>query len=185
VRDRLAPGQPVTGVVHLVEHHQGALGAGACLVDGWARGDLRVRRDVALQVGADRPDAVRQRGVQADAEGERRLGPLGAQVVGGADDHHSIHDPRGEQLGGQRQREGGLAGARCRGDEEVLAAPCAVGLQRLALPGAQRPARGRSGQGGGGHEGVESREGQRVADGAVTKSISISTERRTGTSRSA
>ena len=100
--------------------------------------DLRVRRDVALDVGAHRTDGVRQRRVEPQPGPGGRLGPLRAQVVGRADDDDPVDGPVGEQRRRQRQREGRLARAGRRGDEEVLRGRPRGRPRAPALPGAQR-----------------------------------------------
>jgi len=105
-------------------------------VDGRSGGDLGVGRHVAEDVGPQ-PAGVGQGRVQQDAGVEGGLRPLGAQVVGGRDHDHPVDLPALDQLGGETEREGGLARAGRRGDEEVPACCRAVGSQRLDLPGAK------------------------------------------------
>ena len=180
--DGLAPGQPVAGMVDLVEDHERAAGVlGATAVHSRSHRHLGVGRDVADDVG---PQSVRvgERRVQQDAGGERRLRPLGAQVVGRSDHDDPVDLTPLEQLGGQAQREGRLAGARRRGDQEVATGRVAVGLQRFDLPGAQPTTGRRDGRGGRCRHCCSRGQGGSTA---ATKSISISTDRRMGTSRSA
>jgi len=61
---------------------------------------------------------------------------LGAQVVGRADDNDPPDHATGEQTLRQLEREGRLAGARGRRDEEVAGAGGLVLLERGSLPGA-------------------------------------------------
>ena len=115
----LAPRQRVAGVVDLVEDHQGLEPLGAD-----AEGE-RVRRDA----GVGHRDAEVVLGGLALARGVRRvdrdpgpargLGPLVLQVLGRRHDRDPVDQPAAEQLGGHRQRERRLAGARRRDREEV------------------------------------------------------------------
>ena len=132
----LAPGQPVTGVVDLVEHDQRALPAAAGRVDRRPAGDLGVGGDVAVRAGRDRALRVRHLRVEHHPGGARRVGPLRPQVVGRAHHHHPVDRPaRRSSRPRDRQREGRLAGARRRGQQEVPArAGVVVGRQRLPLP---------------------------------------------------
>ena len=137
--DRVAPGQPVTRMVHFVQDHQAAPRGGARRMQRRLGRHLCVGRHVPAQVGAHRPDGVGEGGVQVDSGGGRSIGPLRAQVVGGADDDHPIDRSAGQQPVCDGQRQGGLAGSRSRGDEEVT--PRVLGVVRRqggALPGAQR-----------------------------------------------
>ena len=90
--DRVAPGQRVAAVVHLVEDHQRRRGLGpraraarAC----WppARRSPRRRRTRARA----RPCALLKLRVERDADPRGRVGPLPLEVLGGRDDGHAPH----------------------------------------------------------------------------------------------
>jgi hypothetical protein len=133
----VAPRAGVTGVVHLVEDHQGAAVVRARAVQ------QRVGRHA--RVGDGDAPVVRRRGsrgvaelrVDRDADPRRRLRPLVLEVLGGGDDGDRVDHPVVQQFRGDPQRERGLARAR-RGDgEEVLRCRREVPGECAALPGAQ------------------------------------------------
>ena len=128
-------------MVHLVEDDQRLDRGRAGGVQHRLAGDLRVGGDVALGAGAHRADGVGQARVQHDARGVGGVGPLQAQVVGRADDDDAGDLAPGEQPRGQRQGEGGLAGAGRRGDQEVLGGLLLVLGERGLLPRSERSAR--------------------------------------------
>ena len=79
---------------------------------GVGHGDAdEVLRGLALAGGVRRVDR--------DAGPRGGLGPLELEVLGRRDDGDPVDDPAAEQLGGDRQRERRLAGARRRDGEEV------------------------------------------------------------------
>ena len=137
--DGVAPGLVVAAVVDLVEDDQGALGPGAALVHRRPRGDLGVGdRHPVVVAGGDR-GGVGEARVEVDADPTGRVGPLGLEVLGRGDHGHAGDLPLRQQLGGDPQGEGGLAGARGGDREEVAPVLAEVALQGLGLPGAQRP----------------------------------------------
>ena len=119
LRDRVAPAQRVPAVVHLVEDDQRAAGLGAVAVQRRQRGHLGVGDGDAEEVPARRAHPVAVLGVQRDPHLVRGLGPLPLEVLGGRD-HRDRGDLAGvEQLAGDLQREGRLAGAGGGDREEV------------------------------------------------------------------
>ncbi len=135
---RVAPGQRIPGVVHLVQDHQGAPVVGARPVQHRVGGHLRVGDRHAAEVAGDRAGAVAERRVQRDAVALRRGGPLRLQVLGGGDDGDRLHGVVGDQFGRHPQRERGLAGARGGHREEVGRAAGQVAGERAPLPHPQR-----------------------------------------------
>jgi hypothetical protein len=134
---RVAPGQRVTSVVHLVEDDQGALRLGARGVQRRLRRDLRVRQGHAVVPGAVAPLAVAEVRVDAHTHARGGVGPLVLEVLGRRDDRHPADDPLLEQLGRDPQRERRLARTGCGDGEEVPRRACTVQLERLGLPGTQ------------------------------------------------
>ena len=124
-------------MVHLVEDHERLAVLDAAPVEQRVGRDAGVGHRDAEVVAAGDASRTREVGVEGDADRGRRLGPLGLQVLGRGDDDDALHDPSVEQVGGEPQRVGGLAGTR-RGDgEEVPRVVHAVGLERRRLPRAQ------------------------------------------------
>ena len=118
--DRVAPGQGVAAVVDLVEDDQGGRGLGAGPVQQRLAGDLGVGEGDAVELGGVPALGVGEVRVDADADPGGGVGPLGLEVLGGGDDGDPLDDAPGQQLGGEAQREGRLAGAG-RGDGEEVA----------------------------------------------------------------
>ncbi len=77
-RYRIPPGQPITGVVDLVQDHQAAPAGGPGGVQGGLTGYLGVRGYVTVQVARHRPDTIGEGRIQRDAELLGSLGPLAA-----------------------------------------------------------------------------------------------------------
>ena len=119
---RLAPRQRITGVVHLVEDHQGPE---ALHPDPHRQ---RVHRDAGVgdrdaeEVAGGLPRPGGEGRVDRDPGPRGRLGPLELEVLGRRHHDDPVDDPAPEQLGGDRQRERGLAGAGRRDREEVARA---------------------------------------------------------------
>ncbi len=137
----ITPGQGITTVMDLVEDHQGPLGLGTPAVQQRVRGDLGVGHRDAGEVAADGPLAVAEARVQADADPGRRVGPLVLEVLGRRHHGHRVDQPALEQLAGDPEGEGRLAGAGRRDREEVAVGRAdagQVGVESLLLPGAER-----------------------------------------------
>ncbi len=135
VDDAGTPAHLVAGVVDLVEDHQraGVLGAGG--VQTRFLGDLGVTHDAAVGVGGQ-PLGVG--GVaQVESQCLGGLDPLGAQMVGGTHHDDPVDDVVLPQVGGDRQGEGGLAGAGSGALQPVGGVGGDVPVERLALPGPQ------------------------------------------------
>ena len=92
---------------------------------------------IADEVAAGAALAPGVRRVERDADLRGGLGPLGLEVLGRRDHGDPLDDPTREQLGGDRQREGRLAGAGGRDREEVARSALEVRRQRRRLPRAQ------------------------------------------------
>ena len=133
--DRVAPGQVVAAVVDLVEDDQRGRGLGAGPVQQRLAGHLGVGERHAVELGAVPALGVGEVRVDADAHPAGGVGPLGLEVLGGGDDGDPPDDPPGQQLGGEAQRVGRLAGAG-RGDGEEVA-----GVLRAGTGPGPRPAR--------------------------------------------
>ena len=133
--DARSPAHDVAGVVDLVEDDEGAhVGRPGC-VEGWFLGDLGVGDDAAVAVGRKR---LSIRGVaQVKAESAGRTYPLGAQMVGRADDDDTVDDVVLPQVSRDGQGERRLAGARGSAHQPVTWAGSQVRIQRLPLPCAQ------------------------------------------------
>ena len=136
--DGVAPGQGVAGVVHLVEHDEGATPLGASPVQQRVRRDAGVGEHHSVEVGAGAAHRVAEPRVEHDAHPGGGVGPLGLQVLGRCHDGDRLHGAAGQQLAGDAQGEGGLTGTRGRDRQEIAGVAPQVGHQRSALPGAQR-----------------------------------------------
>ena len=132
-------------MVDLVEDDQGLRALGA--------DPHRERVDRDTGVGDRDPDVVvggaalarGVGGVDRDARTRGGLGPLGLQVLGRGDDDDAVDDAAPEEVGGDGQREGRLAGTGGRDGEEVTRLARGVEVHRRLLPGTQR---GRGAPGG-------------------------------------
>lgn len=131
----LAPGLAVTGVVDLVEDHEGLALLDPVPVQHGPHTDTGVRDGDPVVVLAERPRAVL--GIQLDADPRGRLRPLLLEVLGGRDDGDLLDDVVVQHPGRQRQREGRLAGCRGGDRQEVTRLLLDVLLHRALLPGAQ------------------------------------------------
>ena len=134
---RVAPGQRVTAVVHLVEDHQRGRGRRPRGVQRGLAGHLRVGHRDAVEPVAVPALGVAEVGVERDADARGRVGPLPLEVLGGRDHRHPPDQLRLEQLGRDPQGERRLAGAGRGHREEVARVRRPVLLDRLRLPGAQ------------------------------------------------
>ena len=124
--DAVAPRQRVAGVVDLVEDHQGrrAPRCGARCSSG-LRGDRGVGdRDAVVVVRRAAPLELENAGSMLDADPAGGVGPLRLEVLGGGDHGDRADDAAVEQLGGDPQGEGRLAGARGGDGEEVARRRC-------------------------------------------------------------
>ncbi len=83
------------------------------------------------------PSALRNPASMRMPASSRRLGPLGLEVLGRRDHGDRADHLALQQIRGHPQREGGLAGARGRDREEVLADIAVIGVQGRLLPGPQ------------------------------------------------
>ncbi len=142
---RVAPAEGVTAMVHLVEDDEGALVDRQALVDGCLHRDLRVgHRDPVIMPGG-RVVPVAERGVEPDADAGGGIRPLRLEVLGRRDHDQPVDDPSAQELTGEPQGEGRLAGARGRRGEEVARAAARtvrpveaeVQVERLGLPRSQ------------------------------------------------
>ena len=111
------------------------------------RAHLGVRDGDPVVVLAERPGAVLR--VELDPYPRGRFRPLLLQVLGRRDHGHLLHDMVVQQPGGERQREGRLAGAGCGDGEEITRLLLDVPLQRPLLPGTQLVGGAPGGAGGG------------------------------------
>ena len=118
-----------------------ARAAGACVRgpggdglvgDGHARGGRR----------GSGPSAFGAVGLEVDAVARGVGGPLAADVGGGSDDRDALDAAARQQVVGDAQPEGGLAGGGRGGREEAAVGLGEQPLERLALPCAQRPGGG-------------------------------------------
>ena len=160
---RLAPGLGVAGVVDLVQDHQGLALLAPVAVQHRPDADARVGDRDAVVLLRDRARAVLR--VELDADPGRRLRPLLLQVLGRGDDGDLLDDVVVQQVRGEGQREGRLAGARGRHRQEVPRLARDIRVQRALLPGAQ-PAGGAPG----GTAGIGGRE---VMGGGSTHGLLI------------
>ncbi|GMA92662.1 hypothetical protein GCM10025869_31910 [Homoserinibacter gongjuensis] len=129
-------------MVYLVEDHEGARRGGEFAMQARPHGDLGVGHDDAVELPRLAAVPVAEARVEADAGSVRGIGPLHLEVLRRGDDRDAIDDAALEELGCQPQREGRLAGAGRRRDEEVAPTRLArgrveVGGERLLLPRAQ------------------------------------------------
>ncbi len=99
--------------------------------------DLGVGDGNAVEALAAPGVAVREAGVEAQAHAMCRIRPLALEVLGRGDDGDAVDDAPGDELGGHPEREGGLAGARGGGREEVARERRQVLVERLLLPGTE------------------------------------------------
>ena len=105
-------------------------------------GDLGVGDGDAVEVARRARPGVAERRVEPDADPVRGVRPLPLEVLGRGDDGDRADVAALEQLGGDPQRERGLAGAGRRDREEVARA--SSGGTRRAPPAARRAAWTRS-----------------------------------------
>ena len=124
-------------MVHLVEDDERAPRNGELAVQRGSHRDLRIRDRDAVEVPRGLPVRVAETRVQPDAGASRGIRPLPLQVVGRCDDGDPVDDAACPELGGQAQREGGLAGARRGRCQEVARHVGEVLLECFGLPGAQ------------------------------------------------
>ena len=123
-----------SGVVDLVEDHERPAGDVADLAG--ALRDLLVRGDEAVHVGRKTTLAGHPRALEDQAEGLGGVGPLALKVLGRRhDDHPSRLALNG--LTGRREREGGLARARCGDGEEVRGGPLGEAVEGISLPASE------------------------------------------------
>ena len=132
-------------MVHLVEDDERRLLVDEAAVHGCLDRDLRVGdRDpvVVPRVGVL---AVAEPRVEADADPGGGVGPLGLEVLGRRDDDDALDHAAAQELRGETEGEGRLAGAG-RGRSEEVAGTLAgavrsvegeVLLEGFGLPGAQ------------------------------------------------
>jgi len=106
-------------------------------VDGRVRADLGVGDGDAVEVRARHSLRVREIGVDVYAEARRVVRPLALEVLGGAHDGEFVDGPLGDELGGQGEGEGGLAGAGGGHGQEVARGAARVGVEGARLPGPQ------------------------------------------------
>jgi hypothetical protein len=136
--DRVPPAAGVPGVVHLVEHDQGAPVLGAGPVQQRVRGDTGVGDRDAGVVRGGASGRVAEVRVDGHPDLGRGLRPLLLEVLGGRHHGDRVDHPVGAQLGGHAQREGRLAGPGRGHGQEVLRGRGQVAGQRAALPGPER-----------------------------------------------
>ncbi|GMA27507.1 hypothetical protein GCM10025874_07600 [Arenivirga flava] len=135
--DGVAPAERVAAVVHLVEDHERATALGDAPVHLGLDGDLRVGHRDAVPVAGEPAVGVAELGVEPQADAVRSVGPLAFEVLGGGDDRDPVDGAPIAQLLGEAEREGRLAGAGGRVDEEVAGLASEVLIERFGLPGAQ------------------------------------------------
>jgi hypothetical protein len=124
-------------MVDLVEDDQRPPGHGAPPVHLGRHADLGVGDHGTVEVGGGVQVRVAERGVELDAHPGRGLRPLGLQMLRRGHHGDRLDGAVVQQLGGDPEGEGGLAGAG-RGDRrEVLGTATQVLHHRLALPGPQ------------------------------------------------
>ena len=157
--DGVAPAERVAAVVDLVEDHQRAPGRGPHPVQRRVGGDLRVGQHDPAVVPARGAVGVLEVRVQRDAGDVGGGSPLGLEVLGRRHHRHGVDLAGRDQLGGDPQRERGLAGAGRRDGQKVLRTATAVGLERGDLPGTERT-------GGDGHGPARARTEGRCRGGA-------------------
>ena len=142
---RIAPAERVAAVVHLVEDHERRFLVDEPAVHGCLDRDLRIGDRNPVEVPGVGVLPVAEARIESDAHTGRGVGPLGLQVLGGSDHHDALDHAAPQELGGQTQREGRLAGAGGRRGEEVAGALSRavrsvegeVLLERFGLPRAQ------------------------------------------------
>jgi hypothetical protein len=125
-------------VVDLVQDHEGLAGHRPPPVHRGRHAHLRIRQDGAVEVARGVHVGVAERMVELDADPGRGGRPLCLQMLGRADHGDRFDRAVGEQLGGDPQSEGGLAGARGGDRHEVVGPAPQVLHKSLALPGPQR-----------------------------------------------
>ena len=136
--DGITPRQRIAGVVDLVEDDERTPALGALPVQRRMRCHLRVRDGHAREVGGRPALGVAVRGVQRDAEPERRGRPLVLEVLGGRDHRQGGDLPAREQFGRDGQGVGGLPGPGGRVEQEIPPRHAEVLEAGRTLPHTQR-----------------------------------------------
>jgi hypothetical protein len=131
-------------MVDLVEDGEGSLGQ--CPERRRAGRELLVRDDRAVHVGRE-PAPRRPLGLEVQAEGGGRIGPLVLQVAGGRDHDHASGLTRRQCPTGRRQRERGLAGTGGRDREEIGAGTGVERFEGSLLPASEPEGLGHRGLG--------------------------------------
>jgi hypothetical protein len=137
-----APRGELAHVVGLVGDQQGRQLRAPAAVDAGPGGERRVGDRDAVAVPGLGAGGVGPVGLEVDPVTGRVGRPLAADVGGGGDDGDARHAARLEHPVRDAEAERGLAGGGRGGREERVGAVGLDGLQRLLLPGAERPGGG-------------------------------------------